>query len=384
MTKKITFFTVFAVFTIFAVIISLIALPELRSAADARSKETAYEFSVDDEKWFIVSDKEKLDALLQEYKEEYIQNIDKNALIKKLDLRQKTEIIPVEVKPEEINSFEEAKAKIYAKENESTIIEVQKGDNLWNIAKVNEISIEELEVLNPEINPEKIFPGDKLVVKPFKPVLDVIIELENTVVEIIPFKVTQEKDSTMYRNQKKTIKEGTEGEKEVTYSIILTNGYQSSLDIINEEILKEPVNAIVKVGTKTTVSRGGSVNYGVVQGKRISSSYGSRVHPVTGRRSFHDGVDIAAAHGNGVYAYSNGRVVEAGWNGGYGYNIVVDHGNGLKTRYAHLSKISVKAGQKVETGQRIGSVGSTGVSTGSHLHFEVIKNGKTTNPLNYI
>jgi len=381
MTKKITIFTVF---TVFAVIISLVALPQLRIIADSLNKETAYEFSVDGEKWFIASDKENLDSLLQEYKEEYLQNIDKNALVKRIELKQKTEIIPVEVKPEEIASWEEVKAKIYAMENESTVIEVQKGDNLWNIAKANNLSIEELEGLNPEINPEKIFPGDKLVVKPFKPVLDVIIELENTVVQSIPFKVTQEKDSSMYRNQKKTIKEGTEGEKEVTYSIILTNGYQSSLDIIDEKILKEPVNAVVKIGTKTTVSRGGSVNYGVVQGKRISSSFGSRIHPITGKRSYHDGVDIAAAHGNGVYAYSNGRVVSAGYNGGYGYNIVVDHGNGIKTRYAHLSKISVKAGQKVETGQRIGSVGSTGTSTGSHLHFEVIKNGKTVNPLNYI
>jgi len=381
MTKKITIFTVL---TIFAVVISVLALPGLRSIADSRNKETAYEFSVDGEKWFIVSDKEKLDDLLQEYKEEYLQNIDKNALVKRLDLQSKTEIISVEVKPEEINSWEEVKTKIYAKENQATIIEVQKGDNLWNIAKANEISIEELEGLNPEINPEKIYPGDKLVVKPFKPVLDVIIELENTVVQSIPFKVTQEKDNGMYRNQKKTIKEGTEGEKEVTYSIILTNGYQASLDIIDEKILKEPVNAVVKIGTKTTVSRGGSVNYGVVQGKRISSSFGSRIHPITGKRSYHDGVDIAATHGNGVYAYSNGRVVSAGYNGGYGNNIVVDHGNGLKTRYAHLSVISVKAGQKVETGQRIGSVGSTGTSTGSHLHFEVIKNKKTVNPLNYI
>jgi len=372
------------VFTILAVIISFLALPGLKSIADSLKKETAYQFWVDNELWFIVPEKEKLETLLQEYKESYLEKIDQNARIKKLDFQQKTEIVEVEVKPEEITTWEEAKAKIYAKENEATIIEVQKGDNLWNISKKNEISVEEIEALNPEIDPDKIFPGDKLVIKPFNPVLDVIIELENTVVESIPFKVTQEKDSSMYTNQRKTIKEGSEGEKEVTYSIVLTNGYQSSLHIINEKILKEPTNAVVKVGTKTTVSRGGRVNYGVVQGKRITSSYGSRIHPITGRRSFHDGVDIAAAYGTAVYAYSSGRVVEAGWNGGYGYNIVLDHGNGLKTRYAHLSKISVKYGQKVETGQRIGSVGSTGNSTGSHLHFEVIKNGQTKNPLNYI
>lgn len=373
-----------ALFAIIFVIAGILAFPSIKSFADSFKKEIAYEFWVDNELWFIVPEKEKLETLLQEYKDEYLKIIDEDALIKKLDFVQATKITEVEVKPEEINTWDEAKGKIYAKENEATIIEVQKGDNLWNISKTNGISVEELEALNPEIDPDKIFPGDKLVVKPFKPVLDVIIELENTVIESIPFKVTQEKDSTMYRNQRKTIREGCQGEKEVTYSIILTNGYQTSLEIIKENILKEPINAVIKIGTKTTVSRGGSVNYGVVQGKRISSSYGSRVHPITGRRTFHDGVDIAASHGSGVYAYSDGRVIEARYNGGYGNNIVIDHGNGLKTRYAHLSRISVRAGQKVQTGQRIGSVGSTGVSTGAHLHFEVIKNGQTRNPLNYI
>lgn len=378
MRKKIT------IFTIFAVVLGILVFPSIKTFADSLKQETAYQFWVEKEKWFTVSDKDKLNALLDEYKDTYLKNIDENADIKEIKFQQKTEIVEVEVHPEEIGTLEEAKTKIYAKENEATIIEIKPGDNLWNLAKANGITLKDLETLNPEIDPERIFPGDKLVVKPFKPILDVVVELENTVVETIPFKVTQEKDNTMYKNQKKTIQEGIDGEKEVTYSIVLTNGYQTSLEIINENVLKEPINAVVKVGTKTTVSRGGRVNYGVVQGKRVSSSFGSRIHPITGRRTFHDGVDIAANHGTAVYAYSGGRVVEARYNGGYGYNIVIDHGNGLKTRYAHLSKMSVKVGQKVDTGQRIGSVGSTGTSTGPHLHFEVIRNGKLQNPLNYI
>ena len=188
----------------------------------------------------------------------------------------------------------------------------------------------------------------------------------------------------MFTHEKQIIRPGVEGEKEVVYHITLRNGYQDTLEAIKETVLKEPTNAIVRVGTRTTVSRGGQVNYGVVQGKRISSSYGWRIHPITGQRRFHDGLDIAANHGNPVYAYTDGRVVEAGWNGGYGNCILIDHGNGLKTRYAHLSRIDVRVGQKVKVGQRIGAVGSTGNSTGPHLHFEVIKNGKTQNPLNYL
>ncbi|NLT94273.1 MAG: M23 family metallopeptidase [Clostridia bacterium] len=373
--------TIFAILTLVALIL---AFPSIKSFADSLKKVKAYQFWVNNELWFTVPEKEKLEILLDEYKNTYLEMIDEKANIKKVELVAETQIVEVEVHPDEIDTWEKAETMIYAKENEATVIEVQPGDNLWNLAKKHGLTLDELIALNLEIDPEKIYPGDKLIVKPFKPVLDVVIELENTVVETIPFKITQQKDNTMYKGEKKTLQEGVEGEKKVTYSIVMTNGYQTSLEVINEEILKEPVSAIIKVGTKTTVSRGGKVNYGVVQGSRISSSYGYRIHPITGKRTFHSGVDIAASYGNGVYAYSSGKVVEARYNGSYGNNIVIDHGNGLKTRYAHLSKISVKVGQRVETGQRIGLVGSSGASTGPHLHFEVIKNGQTKNPLNYI
>lgn len=362
----------------------VVTLPAIKSIAKSMQKEIAYQFMVDGKKWFTVSDKAALESLLAEYKNHYLDSVDASIQVKNIAFQQRTELLEVEVMPEEIDSFELAKEMIYAKEKEDVVIEVKQGDNLWNLARDYDLTVSDLETLNPEIDPEKIFPGDKLVVSPFNPVLDVVIELENTVVEAIPFQTEYKNNNNLYKSQRKTIKDGIEGEKEVTYQIVLLNGYQNSLEVLAEKVLKEPVTAIVEVGTKTTVSRGGSVNYGVVSGKRISSTYGSRIHPLTKKRTYHDGVDIAANYGNGVYAYTDGKVVQAGWNGGYGNSILINHGNGLQTRYAHLSKISVKVGQKVTTGQRIGSVGSSGVSTGPHLHFEVLKNGKTTNPLNYI
>lgn len=362
----------------------VVTLPAIKSIAESMQKEIAYQFVVDGKKWFTVSDKAALESLLDEYKNHYLDSVDASIHVKSITFRQRTELLEVEVMPEEIDSVELAKEMIYAKEKEDVVIEVKPGDNLWNLARDYDLTVSDLEALNPEIDPEKIFPGDKLVVSPFDPVLDVVIELENTVVEAIPFQTEYKNNSSLYKSQRKTIKKGLEGEKEVTYKIVLVNGYQNSLEVVAEKVLKEPVAAIVEVGTKTTVSRGGSVNYGVVSGKRISSTYGSRIHPLTKKRTYHDGIDIAANYGNGVYAYADGKVVQAGWNGGYGNSILIDHGNSLQTRYAHLSKISVNVGQKVTTGQRIGSVGSSGVSTGPHLHFEVLKNGKTTNPLNYI
>jgi murein DD-endopeptidase MepM/ murein hydrolase activator NlpD len=114
---------------------------------------------------------------------------------------------------------------------------------------------------------------------------------------------------------------------------------------------------------------------------RISSSFGYRVHPILGVRKMHTGVDIAAASGTPIHAAASGAVVSAGWVRGYGNCIVLDHGGGLGTLYGHCSSLAVSAGQPVKAGQVIGYVGSTGLATGPHLHFEVIKNGRQVNPL---
>ena len=95
-----------------------------------------------------------------------------------------------------------------------------------------------------------------------------------------------------------------------------------------------------------------------------------------------DSIDIAAKTGDRISAAAGGKVVLASWSGGYGNCILIDHGNGMKTRYAHLSGYNVKVGDIVTRGEQIGRAGSTGNSTGPHLHFEVIVNGKTKNPIN--
>ena len=105
-----------------------------------------------------------------------------------------------------------------------------------------------------------------------------------------------------------------------------------------------------------------------------------RFHPVLGYSRMHKGADFAAPTGTPILASAAGRVVRAGRAGGYGNMVEVDHGKGLHTRYAHMSKISVKAGQRVTQGQTIGAVGSTGLATGPHLHYEVWQNGVAANP----
>ena len=116
----------------------------------------------------------------------------------------------------------------------------------------------------------------------------------------------------------------------------------------------------------------------------ISSGFGARNDPFLGRPAMHTGVDFRAPMGYPVPAALGGTIVSAGWDGGYGNMIDVDAGNGIVTRYGHLSAIKVKVGQRVQTGQIIGQVGSTGRSTGTHLHYEIRVNDRPIDPMNYI
>jgi murein DD-endopeptidase MepM/ murein hydrolase activator NlpD len=113
---------------------------------------------------------------------------------------------------------------------------------------------------------------------------------------------------------------------------------------------------------------------------RITSGFGMRMHPILGYARFHRGVDIGAAWGTPIMAATDGRVVTAGWGSGYGNMVQLNHAGGLSTRYGHMSRVAVRAGQTVRQGQVIGYVGSTGMSTGPHLHYELYRNGQLTDP----
>src|SRR5262249_42700654 len=112
--------------------------------------------------------------------------------------------------------------------------------------------------------------------------------------------------------------------------------------------------------------------------------FGVRHDPLIGIPAMHAGLDFRAPSGSPALATAPGTVVTAGWNGGYGRMVEIDHGNGFSTRYAHLSKIHVKVGQKVATGDTVGDVGSTGRSTGPHLHYEIRRNGDIVDPVGFL
>ncbi|MEO8753195.1 MAG: M23 family metallopeptidase [Casimicrobiaceae bacterium] len=116
----------------------------------------------------------------------------------------------------------------------------------------------------------------------------------------------------------------------------------------------------------------------------VSSRFGPRLHPVLHVVRPHDGLDIRAAVGTPVWAADRGTVVFAGWRGGYGRMVIIDHGGGLQTRYAHMSSIDVSVGAEVAARQTIGAVGQTGMATGPHLHFETRRNGQAVDPVSVV
>lgn len=139
-----------------------------------------------------------------------------------------------------------------------------------------------------------------------------------------------------------------------------------------------------KSGTGTKYTGNGQFQWPCPSSRRITSYYGYRIHPVYKTKKFHSGIDIGAGYGNDIVAAESGTVITATYGSGYGKYVVISHGSGITTLYGHCSSLLVKVGDKVQKGQTIAKIGSTGVSTGNHLHFEVRINGSTTDPLSYV
>lgn len=129
--------------------------------------------------------------------------------------------------------------------------------------------------------------------------------------------------------------------------------------------------------------RAGTHDHTVTEG-RISSTFGTRADPIHGRRKMHAGIDIAAPSGTPIRALRDGEVTFAGRSGGYGNLVVIDHGDGLESRYAHASRLGVKPGQRVEAGEELATVGATGRATGAHLHLEVRRDGRAVDPMPFL
>lgn len=193
-----------------------------------------------------------------------------------------------------------------------------------------------------------------------------ITQIEKLNGKVSDIKISRAKVESDIESQKSRLKELEKKEDEM-------------IDLSKQ--LEKKISALMDVNAKYV---GGVMKWPTPNYTRVSSPYGMRVHPIYKVKKMHTGIDIDAPSGASIVAANSGKVILAGWNGGYGNCVIIDHGSELATLYAHQSKILVSVGDKVEKGETIGKVGSTGLSTGPHLHFEVRKGGKTTNPIPYV
>ena len=260
---------------------------------------------------------------------------------------------------------------------------IVQGDAPSLIAQKVGIPYSQLKAMNPNIETE-CFIGQQVLINRSQPFLSVKITREEEYDETIAYRTENVNDATMYKGNSKVLVAGQNGSARVKAKVSIIDGIEDSRTIISRDVTKEAVNKKVAVGTKSTGASYSDI--AATGGKMLWPTGGGRNYISTYFMSYgHRGIDIAS---NGaylpIYAAQDGTVIQSGWAGSYGKRIVISHGNGLTTLYAHMSQLNVSVGTNVSKGDLIGIMGSTGNSTGVHLHFEVQQYGRLLNPLNYL
>ncbi|MGN1320615.1 MAG: M23 family metallopeptidase, partial [Acutalibacteraceae bacterium] len=243
---------------------------------------------------------------------------------------------------------------------------------------VDTVTVEEGYYMASELDSEQ-------TVKDIVNSLSVITEMRQVSEVIVPFTSTVQKtDEQIYGYEEVTV-QGVSGVNRITQDVVLIDGQEQSRTDVSTEVVVAPVNEVVVKGTAKTLAsakqkqaaHSAGFIFPVPSGTwRVSSYYGD------GRG--HKGVDICAKSGTSIYAVADGKVVYSGWKGDYGYCVIIEHEGGIRTLYAHAKQLCCSVGDSVSQGEIIALVGTTGQSSGNHVHFEVIVNGRNVDPAPYI
>lgn len=302
--------------------------------------------------------------------------------IKTMNFAEEVEIVEAYLPENQLSTLEQAVEEVIKEQETVGEYSIVSGDTLSEIAiKVN-IPIDKIVELNSEKLEDEnstIRVGDKLIITVPEPELSVERMEENYYEEIYDADVIYIDNNDWYTTQTLVHQQPSAGFRKVVADVNYLNDKEVSREILKEEVLMEAVPKIVERGTKIPPTY-----IKPISGGRQTSGFGRRNRPTKGASTYHKGIDWAVPTGTSVYASCGGTVAKAGWGSGYGYVVYINHEDGRQTRYGHLSKVLVKAGQSVKQGERIALSGNTGVSTGPHLHFEILINGSQVNPLKYL
>ncbi len=294
--------------------------------------------------------------------------------LKALNFSEKVEISEAYVDADRVSKISEAIEAVTKETEKNQTYEVQPGDTLSVIANSRGYYVDEVLALNPGLTRDAtLHLGDEIVISVPEPELSVLTTEQSTYEEDYDAETQYIENDSWYTTQQVVRQEAVPGHHEVTVLTTSRNGAETSREMVSENVITEPVPEIIEKGTQTPPTY-----IKPITGGTLTSTFKWR----WGR--MHKGIDWAVPKGTAVRASCGGTVVSAGWSGGYGNCITIRHPDGKQTRYGHLSKILVSAGQKVDQGQKIALSGNTGRSTGPHVHFEIIVNGSQVNPLKYL
>lgn len=274
----------------------------------------------------------------------------------------------------EIKDRDTAYTALTTPQQEESIYVIQPGDYLELIAEKTHHTVEEIKELNPGIeSDEDLYYDDRLHITVPQAAVQILVEKQETYRESYEEDVVYEDDENMFIGETEVVQEGKPGTHIVTDLVTYKDEQETGREQLEETVEVAAIAEIVKRGTKSQPT----YMYPVTNWN-ITSNFGYR----WGR--LHAGVDVGIPIGTTVRASRAGQVVNAGWIGGYGNCVIIDHGDGVSTRYGHLSEITVSVGDYVDQGQQVALSGNTGRSTGPHLHFEIRIGGEATDPMPYL
>jgi murein DD-endopeptidase MepM/ murein hydrolase activator NlpD len=291
-----------------------------------------------------------------------------------IEFQEDIEVIATYANDDQLTDVPTAYEQITKEQASNEVYHVQSGDSLWGVADMYGMSIDELLAMNDGLELDSnILIGDQLVVSVPRPELSVVVQEQTTYTEDYEAEVQYIDNDSKYVGDDTVIQEAQTGNRTVTAVVSYNNGVETGREIVKQQINTEAVPQIIERGTKALPTYIRPTTYG-----SLTSGFGARWGTI------HKGLDFGVPVGTAARASRAGTVVSAGWNGGYGYCVLIDHGDGVRTRYAHLSSIQCSVGQYVDQGDVIALTGNTGDSTGPHIHFEIIVNGTAVDPAPYL
>lgn len=301
--------------------------------------------------------------------------------ILEMSFPQEVEIVETYLPKSRLMSLDQAVEQVIKEQETVTTYEVVAGDTLTGISLKVNIPMDQIVAMNDTLEDENsiLHIGDELIITVPEPELSVVRTEESYIEEIYDAAVIYIENNSWYTNQSVVRQQPSAGFRKIIAVSTYENDKLISREIIKEEVVMEAVAKVVERGTKVPPTYIKPLNGGYA-----SSGFGPRKAPVKGASTYHKAQDWAVPTGTPIFASSGGTVVKAGWGSGYGYVVYINHEDGRQTRYAHLSKVLVSVGQKVKQGDRIALSGNTGITSGPHLHFEMLINGVQVDPMKYI